>query len=90
VKNLLLTGVAALFLATGTAHAQDALVTRRGVDWKCRDGVTVRFDQVGEKREEGSSETLTITGLHNFRKLHITCGNRGCPVLNGRRCVIQD
>jgi hypothetical protein len=89
MKRLLLTGIAVLLLATSAAHAEE-LITRRGVEWKCHDGVTVRFDQVGEKREEGSSETLTITGLHNFRKLHITCGNRGCPVLNGRRCVIQD
>jgi hypothetical protein len=82
--------IAALFLATGTAHAQDALVTRRGVDWKCPDGVTVRFDHVGEKREQGASETLIITGLREFHRLHITCNKRGCPVLNGKRCTIQD
>ena len=91
--KVLLTSIAALLMATGTAHAEDALVVRRGVEWKCRDGIVLRFDQIGEKREEGASETLTITGLSrlgDWHTLHITCGKRGCPVLNGKRCVIQD
>jgi hypothetical protein len=79
-KKFLLTSVGALFLATGAAHAEDTL-TMRGVDWKCRNGMVVRFDQVGGKREEGGSETLIITGIpHGLNNLHITCGKRGCPV----------
>jgi hypothetical protein len=86
-----LASIAALFLATGTAHPQDALVTHRGVDWKCHDGMIVRYDHIGEKREEGATETLTITGIpRGLNNLHITCGKRGCPVLNGKRCVIKD
>jgi hypothetical protein len=91
LKKLLLTSIAALLLATGAAHPQNALLTHRGVDWKCHGGVTLRYDQVGEKREEGGSETLVITGIpRGLNNLHITCGKRGCPVLNGKRCTIQD
>jgi hypothetical protein len=90
MKKLLLSGIAALFLATGTAHAEDALVTSRGVDWKRHGGMVTRYDHVGEKREEGATETLTITRIpRGLNNLHITCGKRGCPVLNGKRCVMQ-
>jgi hypothetical protein len=70
---IFIAGVAALFLATGTAHAQDTLITSRGVKWKCHDGIIVRFDSVGEKREEGASTTLISTGLPRLgpNSLHI-------------------
>jgi hypothetical protein len=92
MKKLLLAGVAALFLTTGTAHAEDTLVSRRGVEWKCPGGIIVRWDQIGDRYEEGASETLVVTGLPRLGSgnLHITCGKRGCPVLNGKRCVIKD
>ena len=91
MRKFFLAGCAALFLTTGTAHAQDALVTTRGVNWKCHDGIIMRYDHIGGKREEGATETLTITGIRpGLNNLHITCGKRGCPVLNGKRCVIKD
>jgi hypothetical protein len=91
MKKLLLIGIAALLLATGTAHVEDALPTMRGVDWKCPNGVILRYDQIGGPREEGATVNLTITGMPpGLNNLHITCGKRGCPVLNGKRCTIQD
>jgi hypothetical protein len=92
MRKFFLAGCAALFLTTGTAHAQDALVTTRGVNWKCHDGIIMRYDSIGDRYEEGASTTLTITGMPRLglNNLHITCGKRGCPVLNGKRCTIQD
>src|SRR5262245_21124093 len=55
--------ITTLFLATGTAHAEDALVVSRGVEWKCPDGIIIRFDSIGGRYEEGASTTLTIMGL---------------------------
>jgi hypothetical protein len=83
---------ASMIMLATVAHAQDTLVTRRGVDWKCHDGLTVRFDSIGEKYEEGASTTLIITGLPRRRpnSLHISCGKRGCPLLDGKRCTIKD
>jgi hypothetical protein len=91
MKKSLLAGVAALFLATGTAQAEDTLVTTQGGNWKCQDGIVMRYDTVGERYEAGASTTLIITGLPrrgpSYNNLHITCGKRGCPVLNGKRCM---
>jgi hypothetical protein len=101
MKKLLLTGIAALFLATGTAHAQD---TSRGVEWKCHDGIIVRFDSIGGKREEGASTTLIITGLPRLgpnslhiveskdskRELRERLKGRAPFLLDGKRCTIQD
>jgi hypothetical protein len=89
---------------TGTAHAQDTLVTSRGVEWKCHDGIIVRFDSVGGKREEGASTTLIITGLPRLgpnglhiveskdskRELRERLKGRSSFLLDGKRCTIQD
>lgn len=82
---------ASVVMFATAAHSQDALVIHRGVDWKCHDGIIMRYDRVDEKREEGGYQILTITGIpRGFNNLHITCGKRGCPVLNGKRCAIED
>jgi hypothetical protein len=86
--SLAVIAASAVMFATA-AHPQDAPVSR-GVDWKCHDGIIMRYDRVGEDKRD-STETLTITGIRRgLNNLHITCGKRGCPLLNGKRCVIQD
>jgi hypothetical protein len=96
--------ITTLFLATGTAHAQDALVVSRGVEWKCPDGIIMRFDSVGGRYEEGASTTLTIMGLSRLgpNNLHIVeskqskrnlrerLKGRSSFLLNGKYCAIQD
>jgi hypothetical protein len=57
--------IAALFLATGAAHAE--YETMQGIDWKCPGGVIVRFDRNGGKYEKGSTETVVITALQERR-----------------------
>jgi hypothetical protein len=80
------------------------LVTTRGVEWKCHDGIIVRFDSVGEKREEGASTTLIITGLPRLgpnslhiveskdskRELRERLKGRSSFLLDGKHCTIQD
>jgi hypothetical protein len=101
---IFIAGVAALFLTTGTAHAQDTLVTNRGVEWKCHDGIIVRFDSVGDRYEEGASTTLVITGLPRLgpNSLHIVesktskrdlrerLKGRAPFLLDNKHCTIQD
>src|SRR5262249_39146207 len=96
--------IAALLLATGTAHAEDALVVSRGVEWKCPDGIIIRFDSIGGRYEEGASTTLTIMGLSRLgpNNLHIVDSKeskrdlrerlkgRSPFLLNGKYCTIQD
>jgi hypothetical protein len=74
VKKFLLTSVAALFLATGAAHAE--YETMQGIDWKCPGGVIVRFDRNGGKYEKGSTETVVITALQ-FERLQQGTDHKG-------------
>jgi hypothetical protein len=89
VKKFLLTSVAALFLATGAAHAE--YETMQGIDWKCPGGVIVRFDHNGGKYEKGSTETVVITALQERRltRWHLVWIIKrgvGFPILNGKLC----
>jgi hypothetical protein len=82
VKKLLLTGIAVLFLATGTAHAG------RYNNWKCGDNITLQtaVEKVNPPNALPVSYGFYIEGLR-IPKARVTIDRDGQPRLNGKRCT---
>jgi hypothetical protein len=78
MKKILLTSIAALFLATGAAHAATL-----EAGYKCDGEMRVRIYTI--KREKEVTEEIRITGLHHARTQRIAFDG-GAPILNGVRC----
>ena len=78
MKKALLTSIAALFLATGAAHAA---TLEEG--YKCDGEMRVHIYTI--KREKEVTEEIRITGLHHARTQRIVFDG-GAPILNGVRC----
>jgi len=81
MKKVLLTGIAALFLATSTAQAKTWHV------WKCRYGIEV---EMGVRKDEnwiGTQYTEIRGTRYNPQKHRIkVIDNPATVYLNGRRC----
>ena len=82
MKKLLLTSIAALFLATGTAHAS------RYNNWKCGDTITLQTSE--EKINPPDARPILygfyIDGLR-VPKAQVTIDRDGQPRVNGKRCT---
>jgi len=87
MKRLFLTGIAALFLATGTAHAE------RYVNWECGGGITLQYTTTYDKHfnNKGEMESVDVNygfyvdGLKNSMGAEVKF-RKGRRYVNGRRC----
>jgi len=82
MKKLLLTGIAALFLVTGAAHASGAHY------YQCGEfGLYTQYFTGGAGNFEISGPG--VPGV-DPRTIKVTWSKRGCPRINGRRCIETD
>jgi hypothetical protein len=84
MKKTLLTGIAVLFLATGTAHA---------IEYDCGDNTTVRIVQDYDKIVHGPTTTTTLIRIESTKKrqpvVHYDIKKEKLTI-NGKRCKRPD
>jgi hypothetical protein len=82
MEKIFLTGIAALFLATGTAHAG------RYNNWKCGDTITL---QTSEEKINPPDARPILYGFYvdglRVPKAQVTLDRDGQPRVNGKRCT---
>jgi hypothetical protein len=80
-----LTGIAALFLPTGTAHAG------RYNNWKCSDGITLQtaIEKINPPNSLPVTYGFNVEGLR-VPRVRVTIGRDGEIRVNGKRCTHED
>jgi hypothetical protein len=90
MKKLLLSGIAALLLATGTAHAG------RYHDFTCSHGVVLHtaqnqyHDANGQRDVSKDRYDIQIENLRNPNNVRIRTDKYGFPFVNGKPCTLGE